>query len=260
MSTRILFVAVALALTVSAEAISDPEFTNFGAGWTTYSGGSGSVNFDGNNAVLNAFLTSLAGIEQEEPAFASLGQEYELEINVANIGNIYAGWRDASLNDLTTATTTYGNSPGVRTIRNDTTSHNLVFAETVGIGGIINIDYMRVTLITAPPSYGGPAGIISATRATATSANLTWNQASDNVTAAPDMQYKVFWSTSSANVISEGVKTTFAGLTAGQVSGLPSNQQVFFTVRASDKVGNIEGNTAQASIPAGAGVADWSIY
>lgn len=260
MRLRAFFALLILGLATWGFAISDPEFDQYGAGWTIYTSGSGSVNFDGTVAQLTAFLYYDAGLEQVESAFSTSGQEYRLDIQVNNNGNILAGWRNSS--DADGPTTMYANgATGARSILCDDPAYNKVFAEKAGsIGGVINIEYMRTTNVTAPPTYITAPGILTATRASATSANLTWNAATDNVTAASGIVYRIYWSTASGTVISSGVKTTFTGATSGTVTGLPSNQQVFFSVRAADRVGNAESNTVQANIAAASGVSDWPLY
>ena len=248
------------ALAAGSFGLTDPNFDLLGAGWTTYTAGSGAVTFPGTVAELTAFVFASAGIEQVESAFTTSGQEYQLAVQVNTNGNVLAGWRNSS--DVDGPTTVYASgATGTRTILCDDPSYNKVFAEKTGsVGGIIDIESMITSNVTAPPSYGSAPGLISAVRASATSANLTWHGATDNITPVSEIVYRVYWSTGSASVISEGQKTSFTNTTTGLVTGLPSGQQVYFTVRAADRVGNTETNTVQQSIPASAGIDSWELY
>lgn len=251
--------ALLCGLSLPVGALVNSDFSAFGTGWTVVTSGSGSVNFDGSVATLTAFTTSGAGVEQAETLFTTPGQEFEMSVDVLNNGNIEAGWRNAS--SVVFASTIYASgATGTRTVRCDDPAFNVVFVEKTGaVGGIINIDNVAATEITAPPTYPGAAGIASATRTGPTEASLTWNAAVDNVTPAGQIGYNVYWSTTPANVIAEGVKASFIGVTSGTVSGIPSGQ-VFFTVRAVDRVGNEETNTGQISLDAVTSTDGWSLY
>ncbi len=253
---------LALAATVPfrASAITDPDFDLGGLGWSVYTVGSGSVSFASGKATLTAFVFAEAGIEQEETQFTTLGQEYQLDVNVLTNGNVLTGWGDAF--GGAGVTTIYpSGATGIRSLRTDDHTYNWVFAEKTGaVGGIIDIDYMHVTEITAPPTYPGAAGAASALRTSPASADLTWNAATDNVTPPPQIHYDVYWSTASGNVIADGVKATLDGVSSGAVTGLPPNQQVFFTVRARDRVDNRETNTVQVSIDGFLVAGGWELY
>src|SRR5262245_18159468 len=92
MYSKSLICVVIFVLGRAAFALTNTEFTSFGSGWTTYTGGSGAVTFDGNVAEITAFVFATAGLEQTETAFTTTGQEYRLEIQVNNNGNVLAGW------------------------------------------------------------------------------------------------------------------------------------------------------------------------
>ncbi len=243
-----------------AAAITDPDFDLGGTGWTVYTSGSGSVSFANGKATLTAFVFADAGIEQEETRFTTFGPDFQLDVDVLTNGNVLTGWGDAF--GGAGVTTIYpSGATGVRSLRTDDRTYNWVFAEKTGsIGGIIDIDYMHVTEITAPPTYAGSAGAVSAVRTSPTSADLTWSAATDNVTPDPQIHYDVYWSTAAGNVIAGGVKATFDGVSSGAVTGLPANQQVFFTVRARDRVDNRESNIVQVSIEGFLTARSWELY
>ncbi|MBX7245782.1 MAG: fibronectin type III domain-containing protein [Candidatus Sumerlaeaceae bacterium] len=255
---RLALGSMILAMVSVGVALTNGDFNSGGAGWTTYTAGSGSVSFSGTTADINAIAASLAGLEQAESGFTTTGQEYELTTVINNIGNIETGWRNVS--DVTFASSTYaGGQTGTRTVKCDNPTYNIVFAEKVGVvGGIgIQVESMQTAVITAPPTAGTA---LTATRAGNTSANVTWTTGTDNISAQSEIVYRVFWDTNSANVISSGVRQSFTGQTAGLVTGLPASAQVFFSVRAEDRVGNRETNITQVSIPSNASVADWVYY
>jgi len=260
MRSRYLILAGALCLFASAAAqaaLTNEEFDSGGTGWTTYMSGSGSVTFTGTTARINAFTTSLAGLEQTDSSFATTGQERLLTIQINDNGNILSGWRNASDVDGTTVIYSSG-ATGVRTVGSDDPAFNKVFAENIGVGGIINVEYMRVTDVTGPPAF---AGITGAARTSSTSADLTWTQGTDDVTPQGEIVYRIYHSTNSANVISEGVKaSSAAGAATASVTGLAAGAQIFFTVRAEDRVAHRDTNTVQQSIASLTAVENWFLY
>ena len=260
MRSRTLILTGAICLFAAAmaqAALTNEEFDSGGTGWTTYATGSGSVTFPGTTAQINAFVTSLAGLEQTDSSFSTTGQERLLTIQINDNGNILAGWRNSSDVDGTTVIYSSG-ATGVRTVGSDDPAFNKVFAEKIGVGGIINVEYMRVTDVTGPPTF---AGIATAARTSLTGADLTWAAGTDSVTPQGQIIYRIYWSTNSANVITDGVKTSStAGATTIGVTGLPSGQQVFFTVRAEDRVAHRDTNTVQQSIASLTAVENWFLY
>lgn len=242
-------------------ALTNTDFTGFGAGWTTYNVNSGSVTFDGDNAILNAIgPTNGAGLYQEDTAFATLGQEFSVTVTVVNTGNVRAGFLDSSL--ATGPNTVYANGEtGPKTVVCDDPNFNHAFAEKAGaIGGIISIGSIVTTEITAAPTYPGAPGATSVSRVSDTSATLNWNEAADNVTPTAQIEYDIYWAADSADVFTEGVKETATGTTSMIVTGLPSNGEVFFGVRAKDRVGNGESNTTTVSLAAVLSADGWSAY
>ena len=108
-----------------------------------------------------------------------------------------------------------------------------------------NLDGSPVTLAltmndVAPPTF---AGVQSATPVSPSQINLTWNPATDNLTASPNIIYYVYESKTPGgeNFASPSFITT-PGATSFQVTGLESNTTYYFTVRADDRSGNIDAN------------------
>ena len=100
---------------------------------------------------------------------------------------------------------------------------------------------------TAPPTYPGPGGVISAVRALDDSAaNLTWNEARDNQTLASNMVYNVYYAATEGAVFAGAPAQSFTGITSGQVIGLDPKTHFFFGVRARDEAGFEESNTNTA--------------
>jgi hypothetical protein len=117
--------------------------------------------------------------------------------------------------------------------------------------------------IAAPTWPGGTAGVNTVTRlAGNTSAEVTWFQASDDVTAQNEILYNIYYSTTQGTVFSGGVKTTQTGTLSKQISGLLPDATYFFGVRAKDATGNTDNNTRTVQndpLPSAAG-ASWALY
>lgn len=252
--------------------LSDPGFDLGGAGWTIETAGSGSVQFGLSNidfssdvARLTAFTTSGAGIAQQIPGFTTTGQEFQLVITPlsGSSGNLRAGFRTIGGAVSPSLITHYlGGQTNARTIKSDDPTHPVIYIEKEGaVGGINEVDSMAVTQITAAPTYGGPAGLLTAVRASATSANLTWNLATDNITPSGQIVYNVYYSAAPGTILQGGIRTTFTGVTAGTVTGLPNGVDMYFIVRAADRVGNEEGNTSSILMgPEPLAAPDWQIF
>lgn len=115
-----------------------------------------------------------------------------------------------------------------------------------------NIDSNRVErLVTIPdsmpPSF---AGLISAIRSPLAGdrVNLSWNQASDNVTPSANIVYLVYHATSPGgeNYASPSFTTT-PGATSFTVSNLSAGMH-YFVVRARDAAGNVDPNTVEIGV------------
>jgi hypothetical protein len=101
------------------------------------------------------------------------------------------------------------------------------------------------TADVTPPVFGGITG---ATGQSATTVQLTWSAASDNVDAASSIVYDVYYSTTPGgqNFLVPDATST-AGATSIVVSGLLPNTTYYFVVRARDTAGNRDSNTVQIS-------------
>lgn len=90
-------------------------------------------------------------------------------------------------------------------------------------------------------------GLFSAT-AIGTSIKLLWNDAKDNVDAAKYLRYEVYRSTIAGKYdFTKPVFTTAAGITEYTATGLDVSTTYFFTVRARDSAGNLDGNAVEKS-------------
>ena len=102
-----------------------------------------------------------------------------------------------------------------------------------------------------PPSF---AGLKSATTCIpgpigggrTSSYNLSWAPATDNVSPAKKIVYDVYQAnTSGAEDFATPTYTTPAGATSFTTPLLPSDQNFYFVVRASDQAGNSDSNTVE---------------
>ena len=102
-----------------------------------------------------------------------------------------------------------------------------------------------------PPTF---AGAEAAVPVGSSSMTLSWQPASDDVTPAGDIVYRVYMAeVAGGQDFSAPLLTTPAGATEALVSELAANTTYYFVVRAVDAAGNEEGNTAEISAaPAGA--------
>jgi hypothetical protein len=100
---------------------------------------------------------------------------------------------------------------------------------------------------TTPPQYTGASGIISATRSgNNTAADLTWNAATDDVSASSAIKYNIYSAATQAGVFSGSPVKTVTGATSGQVTGLNAQTHYYFGVRAEDEAENEEANVNTA--------------
>ncbi len=96
---------------------------------------------------------------------------------------------------------------------------------------------------TTPPTFGG---IVSAIPASSTEISLTWNSATDNVSASSNIVYLIYMATTRGGEnFSSPSFTTSAGATSFKVTGLSPNTTYYFVIRAKDEAGNIDTNTVE---------------
>ncbi len=98
---------------------------------------------------------------------------------------------------------------------------------------------------TTPPTF---AGIDTATDDSETRISLTWKPASDDVSSAERIAYRVYaGSSSGAEDFTKPVVTTPSGATSALISGLAPASDYYFVVRAVDEAGNEDSNTTEKS-------------
>jgi len=101
----------------------------------------------------------------------------------------------------------------------------------------------NTTLDTRPPAFGG---LITAEQMGDSRVQLSWSAASDDVTSANKIAYRVYSATAAGQEdYSSPHTTTPAGSTRALVSDLSPNTHYFFVVRAVDGSGNEEDNAVE---------------
>ena len=105
--------------------------------------------------------------------------------------------------------------------------------------------------VTAPTFAGVTAAVANGT----STINLAWTAASDDVTAAGNIVYRIFQAESSgAQTFTTAQATSAPGATSAAITGLAPNTAYFFVVRASDEAGNSDSNIVErTATTAGAG-------
>jgi len=107
------------------------------------------------------------------------------------------------------------------------------------------IERTNSTPDTIPPTF---AGLVSATTLTATSIQLTWSAATDNVTPQASIKYLVYEANAAgAEVFTTPTYSTTPGATGYVVNGLSQGIPYYFVVRAQDGAGNIDSNGVEKS-------------
>jgi len=108
------------------------------------------------------------------------------------------------------------------------------------------IERASTTPDTIPPAF---AGLASATTFTATSIQLSWSAATDNVTPQANIVYLVYVApTSGAENYSSPKFTTTPGATNYTVTGLKQGIPYYFVVQSQDGAGNIDSNTIEKTV------------
>lgn len=90
-------------------------------------------------------------------------------------------------------------------------------------------------------------GLAAATDVSAYAVELTWASASDDVSTAAKLRYRVWWSTTAGgqSLSSPPAFESAKGAAAYVVGGLTPGTTYYFVVRAADEVGNEDGNTVE---------------
>lgn len=101
---------------------------------------------------------------------------------------------------------------------------------------------------TTPPTFAGLVSV-NISQAAGGMVNLSWNQASDNVTPSANIVYLVYHATSPGgeNYASPSF-TTQAGVTSFSVTGLSPRTTHYFVIRARDAAGNVDSNTVEIAV------------
>ncbi|MBI2933606.1 MAG: Ig-like domain-containing protein [Planctomycetes bacterium] len=98
---------------------------------------------------------------------------------------------------------------------------------------------------STPPTFAGATG---ATATGGSTINVQWAAASDNVTPAGQIVYRLYAATASgAQNFSTPTATTAPGATSFVLTGLMGNTTYFIVVRAQDSSGNVDSNANQVN-------------
>ncbi|MBX3128865.1 MAG: fibronectin type III domain-containing protein [Polyangiaceae bacterium] len=143
------------------------------------------------------------------------------------------------------ATVTGGTSHTVTGLPPNTSYYFVVRAEDL-VGNVDTNTVVRSGATTpdvTPPTFAGAA---AANAQNATTIQLTWAAATDNVTPVGSIVYDVYMALSSGGQnFAAPSFTTAAGATSFNVTALAPNTPYFFVVRARDQAGNRDSNTVQ---------------
>lgn len=144
-----------------------------------------------------------------------------------------------------TATVTGVTTATLASLLPSTTYHVVVRAEDAAGNRDANlIERAVTTLDTVPPTF---AGLATATGA-ASAVLLTWPAASDETTAAAELVYLVYRSTTpGGESFASPTYVTAPGVTSFAAGGLSSSTLYYFVVRARDAAGNVDGNLVEKS-------------
>ncbi len=120
-----------------------------------------------------------------------------------------------------------------------------------------NTDDNTVEVSATTPATGDEtaptfAGLESATASGSSSALLSWQPATDDVTPADDIVYHVYAAEAAgAQDFGQPVSTTPPGAVEAFVTGLSPATEYYFVVRAEDGAGNEEQNTVEVAVTTG---------
>lgn len=131
----------------------------------------------------------------------------------------------------------------------DTTYYFIVRAKDEA-GNIDSNSMERSATTLSPPDTTAPdfGGMNSVAAVSATSLNLSWSPAVDNVTASSKIVYNIYRSTRSGEEnLAVPNFTTASGATSYTVTGLSPGTTYYFIVRAKDEAGNIDDNIVEKS-------------
>ena len=156
--------------------------------------------------------------------------------------------RDASMSSAITETFSVakGVARRVRALAYDSGNqlifHSVYFLDTLQDNQTIQLT-MRAAGDNTAPIFNGAA---SANKVTSDSSSLKWNAATDNMTAADDIQYLIYMArTTGGQDFSWPTLVTEQGDVQPTIAGLSAGKDYYVVVRAMDESGNIDTNTQE---------------
>lgn len=222
-----------------------------------------SLRIDGNDTDPNKYcLVERASVKSaDDTAWYYL--EYDMTIGDDLNGRTMIGFGFQELNSLNKAETLYFTDVRLCKVDGETVGENLAIdfcgeptlknwyfdggfrseqGYTTGSGttlSILPIDrslFSRQTADTTPPTFAANAQI---TVATSSSLSVSWDAASDDTTAAEQIVYKVYASTSAfGGTLSGEPLATVTGTTSAELTGLTANTAYYLAIAAIDEAGN----------------------
>ena len=100
----------------------------------------------------------------------------------------------------------------------------------------------KTALDSVAPTF---AGLVSVTNVTATSADLTWAEASDDKTPTPEIEYWIYESLTTPVDTTGMPKYKAKGVSTYKVTSLVPATKLYWRVRAADAAGNQDGNVVE---------------
>lgn len=115
---------------------------------------------------------------------------------------------------------------------------------------------------STPPTYPGLAGIDTAARINPTTVQVTWHQASDDISFASNIKYNIYYDVVEADVFAGLPRKTVTGSLLTTVNVNSPYTIYYFGVRAEDEAGNEDTNTETRTVEPLTAVRSgaWTLY
>ena len=163
--------------------------------------------------------------------------------------NVYSSLSSAAQTFASATMTVTGTTNAIVTgLSNTETYYFVVRAEDeAGNEDDNSVEVSATTAATSDTTAPTFAGATSAGFATATSIQISWDVASDNISDVSTIKYNIYSSLNSAGQSFTTATKTVIGTTNTIITGLTSGLTYYFVVRAEDGTGNEDNNTVEVS-------------